>query len=78
MPSASACGSPGGTSQAFSPWRSTSRIAGKSEATIGTPDAMYSNSFSGEVSRAENSVRVHGMVTRSHAPIQSGTVENDT
>ena len=48
-----ACRIPGLTSSAFSPSRKISRIAGRSDATIARPAAMYSNSLSGEVKCVE-------------------------
>ena len=45
--------SPGGTNTAVSVV-STSRSAGRSDATMGRPICRYSNSFSGDVNRSEN------------------------
>lgn len=57
---ASACGSSGGTSSAFSPSRSISRMAGRSEAMMGCAAAMYSNIFRGDVKDVPITDRVSG------------------
>ncbi len=56
---ASAGASPGGTNTAVSVV-STSRSAGRSDATIGRPSCRYSNSFSGDVNRSEIAEAVLG------------------
>ena len=53
MPAASAAASPGSTSSAFTSSVRTSRIDGRSDATIARPAAMYSNSLSGDVTWVE-------------------------
>ena len=53
MPALSAAALPGTTNMAWTSGVSTSRMAGRSEATIGRLAAMYSNSFEGEVKRVE-------------------------
>jgi hypothetical protein len=49
LAAAKASGLPASARIAFSPSCRISRTAGRSEATMGRPDAMYSNSFRGEV-----------------------------
>ena len=53
MPALSAGALPGTTNMAWTSGVSTSRMAGRSVATIGRLAAMYSNSFKGEVKRVE-------------------------
>ena len=57
---------PGGTSHAVSPCLTTSRMAGRSETTMGRPAAMYSKSLRGDVYRSEIAVAVLGSTSRSH------------
>ena len=73
IPSPIERGSSGATRRAFFPSVSTSRVEGRSVATIGVPAAMYSNIFSGDSASAKWGFAGYGITPTSNARNHIGT-----